>query len=98
MSAIPPNLLSSVVGGLSAQGRAAGAKAKSDADQTRVTDPGAFADRLADAIENVEADAEVNPDAEGLGGRGRAFTDQEAESDADEAPPGEEAGGLDLQA
>ena len=98
MSAIPPSLASSVIGALSAQGRAAGAKAKSDSEQTRVTDPGAFADRLQNAIEDVEADAQIKTDSEGRGSRGRSFTESDEAADAEEPPTEAEAGGLDVQA
>lgn len=102
MSAIPPNWISSTVGGLGASERAGQARSKSDAAQARNVDAGSFADKLQNTIENEDADAQVDSEAEGRGSQGRAFSSGD-ESQEETTPDSTDAdvetgGGLDLQA
>ncbi len=105
MSSIPPNWLGSIIQSQGAQARAAEKSARESADQARATDRGSFSENLNDIIENVAGSGDVDPDAEGTGSQGRAFSSGDGENpDADDGPsndagdarPG--AGGLDVSA
>lgn len=101
MSSIPPNWISSVVGGVSASGRASEAKNKEDADRTRSVDNASFAERLGKVIESDDADMQVDSESEGRGSQGRAFSEETPDDDAQEQSTAEETldgGSLDLEA
>jgi len=101
MSAIPPNWMSSVVGGVSAQGRAADAKSRESADQAKAVDNRAFAEKLQNVLDGADTETQVHSDSEGLGGQGRAFSDGDGQPDKrDDHPPADDAptGGLDIEA
>jgi len=98
LSTIPPNWLSSIVQSQGAQERAAGTRAREDADQTERTSDAAFAERLRNVIENDDRDSSVYSDAEGAGSQGRPHSEEQ--SPEHEQPPTDDSstGGLDVRA
>jgi len=99
MSAIPPNWLGSIIQTQGAQERAGQAKA---AEEAKGAARARFSEQLSEVIENDDRDAEVYADAEGAGGRGSPFSEDEeaATEDAEKLDADQEADGgrLDLEA
>ncbi len=100
MSGIPPNWVSSIVGGGEASRQAGAARNKETAEQVQGAAPARFADKLQDVISSAERDEQVYSDAEGLGSQGRPFSEQQPEQPPPDPPDEHEppAGGLDVQA
>ena len=98
MSAIPPNWLASGIQAQGAQKRAVDERDKDAAQQARTTGGAAFARELIDVVETSDRDSQADPDAEGAGSQGKAYSDPDEskkEPQEDTNPP---AGGLDIQA
>jgi hypothetical protein len=100
MSAIPPGWLGSIIQGHGAQQRASEAREKeatSDADAAR---KGAFADKVAEAIETGDRDTQAFADGHGAGSQGRSLPNlEEGENDGSTPAAGDKnAPGIDLEA
>lgn len=97
MSAIPPNWMASIIQTAGAQDRAGSAAKAEASSEAERSGPASFTARLQDAVEGVETDNQVHPDAHGAGGQGRAPSESpsDEQSAANEA---ESSGGLDLLA
>ena len=100
MSTIPPNWLASPIQSAGAAQRAAEARDKDAAAQARSGSGPSFATELIDSVENSDRDGQVDSDAEGAGGQGKAHSEPDRE-DADAGGSRSDAGdaaGLDIQA
>ena len=101
MSSIGPNIAASILGSVSGQQRAAETRGQQAADESRQLDRASFRDKLANEIGSDDLDAQVDSDAGGLGGQGRAFTENEGTASDGDTPADTERpvdGELDLQA
>ena len=98
MSTIPPNWLASPIQSAGAQQRAAEARDKDAAAQGRAAGGPNFAKELIDSVENSERDGQVDSDAEGAGGQGKAFSDADQSDDAATEPNAPPNAGLDVHA
>lgn len=98
MSAIPPNWASSIVGAHGAQ-RAAQQERTVEAGAEHRRTHQAAADKSAhESIETADTDTQVDADAEGTGGQGRAFSEHKEDDAASHEPPTPSNGGLDITA
>lgn len=103
-SAIPPNLASSIIGGIQKANRTADDKNRDANTTQRAGDSETFARRLEGVIEDGDDANSVNTEGGNGGGRGRSHSEEPPENTEETKPDdagehdGAGDGGLDLRA
>ncbi len=103
MSAMPPNVVGSVLQSHLAQHQVSAVRETEESQRDNASRRQASAlDERDTTVGTTDTDTRIHSDAEGAGGQGRAFSspEEETEQDADElnSPPGDEGRNLDLRA
>jgi type IV secretory pathway TrbL component len=103
MTALPPNMVGSVLQSHLAQHQVSVARETEESQRDNASRRQASAaDERDTTVGTTDTDTQIHSDAEGTGSQGRAFNspEEEVEQDADELPPpqGDEGRNLDLTA
>ena len=103
MSSVPPNLVGPILQSNLAQRQVSNVHNNERSQQTEAQRKQAAAINEKDTtVETTDGDTQVDPDAEGQGSQGRAFSQpeeaEEAESSASASPDGDQGQHIDFQA